>query len=197
MNLRFVLLSFRLLPCLGCFVNKPSFCCKPRPLGVLACCTVGKTSPVLCQCWGRVLMNTLAVDRPFFYMLKEECVEGQWLHSCRTRCVYKGSGNSKRKLWAKCSPASLNLFLQDRSCVAGRVLVLQPGVRPEPPRWESRVQDIGPPETSQPHIISNGQNSVRDLHLNTETQFHSTTSKLKCWTPHAKQLTRQEHNPIH
>ena len=34
--------------------------------------------------------------------------------------------------------------------VAGRVLVLWPGVGPEPLRWESWVQDIGPPETSSP-----------------------------------------------
>ena len=43
------------------------------------------------------------------------------------------------------------------SCVADRVLVLQPGVRPEPLRWESWVQDIGPPETSRPHVISIGK----------------------------------------
>ena len=39
--------------------------------------------------------------------------------------------------------------------------------------------------------------SPRDLHLNTKTQLHSTTSKLQCWTPYAKQLARQEHSPIH
>ena len=39
--------------------------------------------------------------------------------------------------------------------------------------------------------------SPRDLHLNAKTQLHSTTSKLQCWTPYAKQLARQEHNPIH
>ena len=83
------------------------------------------------------------------------------------------------------------------SCVADRVLVLQPGVRPEPLRWESRVQDIGPPDTSQPYVISNGETSPRDLHLNAKTQLHSTTSKLQCWTPYAKQLGRQEHNPAH
>ena len=38
------------------------------------------------------------------------------------------------------------------------VLVLWLGVRPGPLRWESRVQDIGPPETSQLHVISNGEN---------------------------------------
>ena len=75
------------------------------------------------------------------------------------------------------------------------VLVLQPGVRPEPLRWESRVQDIGPPEISWPHIISNGKSSPRALHLNAKTQLHSKTSKLQCWTPHAKQLARQEHSP--
>ena len=86
-------------------------------------------------------------------------------------------------------------FLLSR--VADRVLVLWLGVRPEPLRWESRVQDIGPPETAQPHVISNGKSSPRDLHLNTKTQLHSTSSKLQCWTPHAKQLARPEHNPTH
>ena len=81
--------------------------------------------------------------------------------------------------------------------MADRVLVLQPGVRPEPLRWESQVQDIGPPETSWPHVISISESSPRDLRLNTKTQLHPTASKLQCWTPHAKQLARQEHNPTH
>ena len=73
-------------------------------------------------------------------------------------------------------------------------LVLQPGVRSELRRWESRIQVIGPPETSQPHVISTGESTPRDLYLNIKTQLHSTTSKLQCWTPHAKQLARQEYN---
>ena len=84
-------------------------------------------------------------------------------------------------------------FLLSR--VAGRVLVLQPGVRPEPPRWESLVQDVGPPEISWPHVISISESSLRDLHLNTKTQLHPMVSKLQGWMPHAKQLARQEHNP--
>ena len=83
------------------------------------------------------------------------------------------------------------------SCVADRVLGLWPGVRPDTLRWESWVQDIGPPETSQPHVISISESAPRDLHLNAKTQLHPTTSKLQCWTPHAKQLERQEHNPTH
>ena len=83
------------------------------------------------------------------------------------------------------------------SHVAERILVLWPGVGPEPLRWESQVQDIGPPETTQPHIISNGESSPRDLHLKAKTQLHSMTSKLQCCTPHTKQLARQEHNPTH
>ena len=39
--------------------------------------------------------------------------------------------------------------------------------------------------------------SPRDLHLNTKTQLHSTTSKLHCWAPYSKQLARQEHSPTH
>ena len=66
------------------------------------------------------------------------------------------------------------------SCVADRVLVLWLGVRLEPLRWESRVQDIGPPETSQPHVISIGKSSLRDPCLNAKTQLHSTISKLQC-----------------
>ena len=61
-------------------------------------------------------------------------------------------------------------FLLSR--LGDRVLVLRPGVRPEPLRWENRVQDIGPPETYWPHIISIGESSPRDLHLNAKT--HST-----------------------
>ena len=86
-------------------------------------------------------------------------------------------------------------FLLSR--VDDRVLVLWPGVRPVLLRWESQVQDIGPQETSQLHIKSNGKSSPRDLHLSVKTQLHSTTSKLQCWTPYAKQLARQEHKHTH
>ena len=78
-----------------------------------------------------------------------------------------------------------------------RVLVLRSGVRPESLKWESGVQDIGPPEISWPHIISISESSPRDLHLNTKTQVHPTASKLQCWMLHAKQLARQEHNLTH
>ena len=47
-----------------------------------------------------------------------------------------------------------------------------------------------------PHNIK-WRKSPRDLHLNAKTQLHSTTSKLQCRTPYAKQLARQEHKPIH
>ena len=83
------------------------------------------------------------------------------------------------------------------SHVDDKLLVLQPGMMAVPLRWESQVQDTGPQETSQLHVISNGEKSPRDLHLNTKTQLHSMTSKLQCRTPYAKQLSRQEHNPIH
>ena len=82
-----------------------------------------------------------------------------------------------------------------KSHVADRVFVLQLGVRPVPLKGESRVQDIGPPKTSRLHVISNGESFPKDLHLNAKTQLHSTTSKLQCWTHHAKQLARQEHMP--
>ena len=49
--------------------------------------------------------------------------------------------------------------------MADSVLVLRPGVRPVPLRWESRVQDIGPPETTRLHVISNSESSHRDLYL--------------------------------
>ena len=81
--------------------------------------------------------------------------------------------------------------------MAGKVLVLQPDVRPEALRWESRVHDTGPKETAWPHITSIGESSPRDLRLNAKTQLHPTASKLQCWTPNAKQLGRQEHKATH
>ena len=44
------------------------------------------------------------------------------------------------------------------SSVEDRHLVLQPGIRAVPLRWENQVQDTGPQETSQLHAISNGKN---------------------------------------
>ena len=37
-------------------------------------------------------------------------------------------------------------------------MVLQPGVSAVPQRWESQLQDTGPQENSQLHVISNGEN---------------------------------------
>ena len=42
--------------------------------------------------------------------------------------------------------------------VEDRLLVLQPGVRAVPLRWESQIQDTGPQETSQLHVIPNSKN---------------------------------------
>ena len=39
----------------------------------------------------------------FQRVLKDSYYRGYWLHSCRTRCVYKESGDSKRKL---CGPSA-------------------------------------------------------------------------------------------
>ena len=44
------------------------------------------------------------------------------------------------------------------SLVDERLLVLQPGIRAVPLRWESQLQDTGPKETSQLHVIPNGKN---------------------------------------
>ena len=39
-----------------------------------------------------------------------------------------------------------------------KLLVLQPGIRAVPLRWESQLQDTGPQETSQLHVIPNSEN---------------------------------------
>ena len=44
------------------------------------------------------------------------------------------------------------------SHVDERLLVLQPGIRAVPLRWESQLQDTGPQETSQLHVTPNGEN---------------------------------------
>ena len=57
-------------------------------------------------------------------------------------------------------PLSFYLFFLPfiLSRVDERLLVLQPGIRAVPLRWESQLQDTGPQETSQLHVIPNGKN---------------------------------------
>ena len=38
-----------------------------------------------------------------------------------------------------------------------RLFMLQPGVRAVPLRWDSQLQDTGPQEISQLHVIPNGE----------------------------------------
>ena len=47
------------------------------------------------------------------------------------------------------------------SRVDERLLVLQPGIRDVPLRWESQLQDTGPQETSQLHVIQMAKISQR------------------------------------
>ena len=56
-----------------------------------------------------------------------------------------------------------------------RLLVLQPGVRAVPLRWESQLQDTGPQETSQLHVISNGENLPE---ISISTPRHSSIQRL-------------------
>ena len=73
-----------------------------------------------------------------------------------------------------------------------------------PARHQGCASEVGEPSSGHwstrdlpaPRNIKRWK-SPRDLHLNAKTQLHSMTSKLQCWTPYAKQLARQEHNPIH
>ena len=44
------------------------------------------------------------------------------------------------------------------SHVDERHLVFQPGIRAVPLRWESQLQNTGPQETCQLHVLSNGKN---------------------------------------
>ncbi|XP_067593241.1 uncharacterized protein [Pseudorca crassidens] len=80
--------------------------------------------------------------------------------------------------------------------VDDRLLVLQPGARAVPKVGEPSSEHWSTRDLPAPHNIKR-RKSPRDVHLNTSTQLHSTTSKLQCWTPYAKQLARQKHNPTH
>ena len=53
------------------------------------------------------------------------------------------------------------------SHVDERLLVLQPGIRAVPLRWESQFQDTGPQETSQLHVIPHGKN-VPEISISTQ-----------------------------
>ena len=52
------------------------------------------------------------------------------------------------------------------SRVDERLLMLQPGIRAVPLRWESQVQDTHPQETSQLHVIPNNEN-VPEISIST------------------------------
>ena len=73
-----------------------------------------------------------------------------------------------------------------------------------PPRRQGCATEVGEPSSGHwstrdlpvPCNIK-WQKSPRDLHLNAKNQLHSMTSKLQCRTSYAKQLARQENNPIH
>ena len=122
--------------------------------------------------------------------------ESPWLHTDTFNIKFIEQV-SLSPWWAIATPHLCRSPSNTSSCVANRVFVLWSGVRPEPLRWESQVQDTDLPETSQAHIISTGKRSARDPHINAKTQLHPMASKFQCWTPYAKQLARQEHNPTH
>ena len=79
-------------------------------------------------------------------------------------------------------PLPLQEASNTSSCVADRVLVLWLRVNPELPRWQSQVQDIGPPATSWLHVISNGESSPRDLHLKAFNNQQATVLDTLCQT---------------
>ena len=60
------------------------------------------------------------------------------------------------------------------SHVKDRLLVLQPGTRAVPLKWESQIQDTGPQETSQLQVISNGENLPK---ISISTQRPSSTQR--------------------
>ena len=95
----------------------------------------------------------------------------------------------------------LSFFLLFLPSILSRVdeslLVLQPGIRAVPLRWESQLQDTGPQETSQLHVIPNGEN-LSEISISTpRPSFIQWPASYSAGHPIAKQLARQEHSPIH
>ena len=62
-----------------------------------------------------------------------------------------------------------------------RLLVLQPGVRAVPLRWESQLQDTGPQETYQLHVIPNGKN-LPEISISTLNEQQATVLGTLCQT---------------
>ena len=79
----------------------------------------------------------------------------------------------------------LSLFFSFFSVLCG-LCMLQPGVRPKPPRWETQIEDVGPPENSWAHEILISKSSPKGLPLSKKTWPHPKTRKLQFWTPHTK-----------
>ena len=74
-----------------------------------------------------------------------------------------------------------------------------------PARCQAWTSEVGEPSSGHwstrdhPALrnITRWKLSQRFPSQRTKTQLHSTTSRLQCWTPYAKQLARQEHNATH
>ena len=118
--------------------------------------------------------------------VNENCLTKDYGNACACMCM-RGQGRNteggRGTVWGphtcfSASEAKVEVVTIERpECHVGdRVLVLRLGVRPEHLKWESRVQDTGPSETTGPHVISISENYPRDLCLNAKTQLHSMTS---------------------
>ena len=94
---------------------------------------------------------------PWCFLLKRESISTLYMPS-----VYMPSGitclqESNACLQESNAPIQSSLS-PDFSRLDERLLVLQPGIRAVPLRWESQLQDTGPQETSQLHVIPNCEN---------------------------------------
>ena len=83
------------------------------------------------------------------------------------------------------------------SRVDDRLLVFQPDIRAVSLRWESQVQDTGPQETSQLHVISNSKNLPE---ISISTPRPSCTQRQASYSaghPMPNNWQERKHNPIH
>ena len=139
------------------------------------------------RAWGPLISTTLLphdLKKTQLQLLLDYMLCPWWevLYSAASPSTLSALSLSKATAWEPCGWRALGAPARHQGCAS------EVG-EPTSEHWSTR--DLPAPCNTK------RRKSLRDLHLNIKTQLHSTTSKLQCWTPYAKQLARQEHSPIH
>ena len=107
------------------------------------------------ELWSEVLSVRPLHTVPYRQVRYSPLAESKWKPERKGTLDEVRTGRAPRQ---RAEEKSGKWIWASRSRVDKRLLVLQPGIRAVPLRWETQLQDTGPQETFQLHVIPNGEN---------------------------------------